>query len=104
MIGYFLAILELVREKLVLIEQVAGPGSFYMLKALTEEPAEKAVKEAMMTFADDSANNQPADTQPQQQNPVPIEELPPKRELNELLAEEQNDDESGEIDQEKIII
>ncbi|MDD5011029.1 MAG: segregation/condensation protein A [Phycisphaerae bacterium] len=48
MIGLFLAVLELVREKLVTAEQAKLQMPIY-LRALTEEPAEQAVHNAMLT-------------------------------------------------------
>ena len=48
MIGLFLALLELIREKLVWIEQPKDSKAIY-LRPLTEEPAEQAVKNAIFT-------------------------------------------------------
>ncbi|MHC4338065.1 MAG: segregation and condensation protein A [Planctomycetota bacterium] len=50
MIGLFLALLELVREKLVWSKQPKPLASIY-LKALTEEPAEEAVQNAILAAA-----------------------------------------------------
>jgi hypothetical protein len=52
MIGLFLAVLELVREKLVTAEQ-AKPQMPIYLRALTEEPAEQAVQNAMLASTDE---------------------------------------------------
>ena len=46
-IGLFLALLELIREKLVWAEQEKDKGSLF-LKSLTEEPAEQAVQNAIV--------------------------------------------------------
>jgi len=48
MVGLFLGVLELVREKLITAEQ-AKPGMPIYLRAVTDQPAEKAVHEAMMS-------------------------------------------------------
>jgi segregation and condensation protein A len=46
MIGLFLAMLELIRDRLIWAEQPQSPGPIY-LKSLTEVPAEQAVQEAI---------------------------------------------------------
>jgi segregation and condensation protein A len=51
MIGLFLALLELIREKLVWAEQAASSKSIY-LRALTGEPAEEAVRNAVLAAAE----------------------------------------------------
>ena len=89
MIGLFLAMLELIREKLIWAEQSADSRIF--VRSLTEEPAEQAVQKAILVTEDDydesvegvpSASSGQAppsnrgletrDTQP----PIPIAELP----------------------------
>jgi segregation and condensation protein A len=50
LLGLFLGLLELVREKLITAEQEKTLGSIY-LKALSDVPAEQAVKEAMLATA-----------------------------------------------------
>jgi segregation and condensation protein A len=74
MIGLFLALLELIREKLIWAEQAASGAIF--LRPLTDEPAEQAVQKAILDFETDGN----AFTQAQQQDspPVPISELPSK--------------------------
>ena len=47
LLGLFLGLLELVRENLITAEQEKTLGSIY-IKALTDVPAEQAVKEAML--------------------------------------------------------
>jgi segregation and condensation protein A len=72
MIGLFLAILELIREKLVGAEQ---EGASIKLRALTEENAEQAVQKAIFTLAEAEngrANRMEAPEKP----PIPIAELP----------------------------
>jgi len=71
MIGLFLALLELIRAKLVWAEQPespsaalgAGPADIY-LRSLTDEPAEEIVPKAIFAAAEPT--------------PIPIAELPPK--------------------------
>jgi len=47
MVGHFLAILELIREKLISVEQPT-PATIY-LRSMTEEPAEQAVQNAIFS-------------------------------------------------------
>jgi segregation and condensation protein A len=47
LVGLFLAILELIREQLIFAEQQQTAGQIY-LRALTQAPAEEAVRKAMM--------------------------------------------------------
>jgi len=74
MIALFLALLELIRERLVWAKQPKPLASIY-LKALTDEPAEQAVQKAIIAAA---AESQPAQTQQQERPPIPVTQLPPK--------------------------
>lgn len=77
MVGLFLALLELIREKLIWVEQPAN-GAIY-LRSLTEEPAEQAVQKAILaavTGGDESAQASP---------PIPISEVPPKDKTHVLF-------------------
>jgi segregation and condensation protein A len=75
LIGLFLAILELIREQLISVEQQQTAGQIY-LRALTQMPAEEAVRKAMMEIEAASEANQQAEAQQQEQPPVPIVEIP----------------------------
>ncbi|MCJ7693035.1 MAG: segregation/condensation protein A, partial [Sedimentisphaerales bacterium] len=77
MVGLFMALLELVRDKLVSIEQPRASETIH-LKALTEEPAEQAVQKAILSTAE--ANDQPPAQAQQKQGelPIPIEQVPAK--------------------------
>ena len=77
MIGLFLALLELVRERLVHAEQAKPFESIY-LKALTEEPAEQAVHNAIMAAEAEVKPAESAASEKQEQPVVPITELPPQ--------------------------
>jgi hypothetical protein len=84
MVGLFLALLELIREKLVWVEQPI-PSSIY-IRPLTDEPAEQAVQEAILAVeTKDSESNQPEQKQP----PIPITEIPPTQ--GEKAVNEQYD-------------
>lgn len=79
MIGLFLAMLELIRNKLIWAEQPDADGPIY-LKPLTSEPAEEAVHNAI--YASPEAMEQaPQETQDAEQTsraPVPIVDVPAK--------------------------
>ena len=79
LVGLFLAMLELIRDKLVWAEQQEPSMQIY-LKALTDEPAEQAVQKAII-----SAENEiePASNE-QKQPQIPISEIPAKSESVDL--------------------
>ncbi len=63
MVGMFLALLELIRESLIWVEQADGSEHLFV-KALTDEPAEQAVQKAIMNnavAAEESPDHIPAD-------------------------------------------
>ena len=83
MIGLFLAMLELIREKLIWAEQSADSKIY--VRPLTDEPAERAVQKAILATEADyderpegvppsNRGLEARDTQP----PIPIAELPAK--------------------------
>jgi len=69
LVGLFLAMLELIREKLIWAEQSAESTIF--IRALTDEPAEQAVQKAIVAGEDD---REESGAQPS----IPIAELPGK--------------------------
>jgi segregation and condensation protein A len=72
MIGLFLALLELIREKLVSIDQPT-PSTIY-IRPLTEEPAEQAVQEAILAV---DINDSESTRLEQSEPPIPISEISP---------------------------
>jgi segregation and condensation protein A len=68
LVGMFLALLELVREKLIWAEQNDHFDSIY-LRALTEEPPEKVVRQAIAQAERAGEQEQP------QKAPIPIKEI-----------------------------
>jgi segregation and condensation protein A len=78
MIGLFLAILELVREKLITAEQSDVAGAIY-LRALTDEPAEEAVHKAILT----TVNGESSEIDDPQQPRIHIEELAAQEQLRQ---------------------
>ena len=77
MIGLFLALLELIREKLVWVEQPESSAQLY-LRPLTDKPAEEAVQKAILATSAETNKERPAQTRQQRQPPIPIAELPPE--------------------------
>ncbi len=75
LIGMFLALLELVRNKLITAEQDDHGGAIY-LRAITDEPAQQAVKNAIMMneqerlAAEASRQSQEYTDEPTQEHPV----------------------------------
>jgi len=86
MIGLFLALLELIRERLVWAKQPKPLASIY-LRPLTDEPAEQAVQNAMLATAAESQPSQPAETQQRKEPPIPITELSPKTKPSASIEE-----------------
>jgi len=74
MVGLFLALLELIREKLVWAKQPKSSAAIY-LRPLTDEPAELAVRKAIEAS---DAKAEPRQSSQTQQPPIPIAELSPK--------------------------
>lgn len=87
MAGLFLALLELIREKLVWVEQPI-PSSIYV-RALTDEPAEQAVQAAILNI--DAKDTESAKSSSQNQPPIAISELPPKHEPETSKDKEQKE-------------
>lgn len=84
MVGLFLALLELIREKLIWAEQEEEKGSRIYLKALTDVPAEEAVENAIiartqMLSEEEIQQQEKQERQEIKRAEIPIEELPPKK-------------------------
>ncbi len=75
MVGLFLGLLELVRGKLVSAEQPASASAIY-LRALTDEPAEQAVRNAILAVAEADNSQNPPETRQRREPAIPISELP----------------------------
>ena len=107
MVGLFLAVLELVREKLITAEQAKAGMPIY-LRALTDEPAEQAVSNAIFMQTEQKAaeeNNQlkaaiPIETiedkQPGVEPAVPIKEIEAESSVDIPLQVEQQQDVNDE--------
>lgn len=81
-IGLFLAILELIRSQLVWAEQNLEMGKI-SLRALTDVPAEEAVRKAIMEIEADEAASQTTTPQEQQITTSTPEELPVEPDLTD---------------------
>ena len=80
MIGLFLALLEMIREKLAWAEQPASSPSIYV-RALTAEPAEQAVRNAILAAEAEGRKSPEAPAQEAAADvPIAISELPAKTE------------------------
>lgn len=77
MLGLFLALLELIREKLVQVEQERSSGGLH-LRSLTDEPAEQAVQKAILAAVAETNNQQSSQTQKPKKPPIAISEVPAK--------------------------
>ena len=89
MIGLFLALLELIREKLVWAEAAeSGTPSQLYLRALTDEPAEQAVEKAIIAVGGAISDNT-AQVEQRRQPPILINELPPKRRQSASLDKQE---------------
>ena len=75
MIGLFLALLELIREELVWVEQPKSSTDLY-LRALTDEPADQAVQKAIL--AAETRDQQPLKPEEKKKTPIPIAEVQPR--------------------------
>jgi segregation and condensation protein A len=76
MVGLFLAMLELIRDRLIWAEQPENSTQIYV-RALTDEPPEQAVQRAIMAVGEPE-NGPRQESEPSQTLPIPIVELPPK--------------------------
>jgi len=81
MIGLFLALLELIREKLIWAEQPTT-GSIF-LRSLTDVPAEQAVQRAIL--AAEGSGEEALQAEQQDSSPIPISELPAKNETADIF-------------------
>jgi segregation and condensation protein A len=92
MVGLFLAMLELIRDRLIWAEQAENSSQIY-LRALTDEPPEQAVQRAIMAVEAEYGPKEEAE--PAHTPPIPIVELPAQATAQ---TGEQEDDEDVEPD------
>jgi segregation and condensation protein A len=87
MVGLFLAMLELIRDRLIWAEQPENSTQIYV-RALTDEPPEQAVQRAIMAVGEPE-NGPRQESEPSQTLPIPIVELPPKPGVQSREREDQ---------------
>jgi segregation and condensation protein A len=88
LVGLFLAILELTRSQLISAEQAPGNAGIY-LRATTDEPAETAVRKAILKVESEVAAAQETQTTEQKEElPIPIVEIPAAEPIEEETFEE----------------
>jgi len=88
LVGMFLALLELIRDKLAWAEQPDGSSTIFV-KALTEEPAEQAVQKAILAPVEVQEQTK-VEKQASQQPPIPIVEIPPENDAADNAPEYEN--------------
>jgi hypothetical protein len=91
MVGLFLAMLELIRDKLIWAEQPENSSQIYV-RSLTDEPPEQAVQRAIMAVGEAENGVQQEVAPPPQTPPIPIVELPPKPRVQAQEPEDQEED------------
>ena len=95
MVGHFLAILELIREKLISVEQPT-PSTIY-LRSMTEEPAEEAVQNAIFSTEEERESRMESyDAEYVEEPTIPIVSVEPSKqdesdEISELDMEDEED-------------
>lgn len=119
LMGLFLALLELIRDRLIWVDQAGTLGAIY-LRALTDEPAEKAVQDAIYASIDLESEDKagPVGQKPSEESKgsdsgqvrgaaIPIQELPTREaasgakvddELTEVKRNDAGDGDWGESD------
>jgi segregation and condensation protein A len=100
MVGVFLAILELIRDKLIWAEQEESNSQIF-LRALTDEPAEEAVRRAIMAVGEAEAEQAQAQAEEEtaQTPPIPIVEIPASSRTR-ADSDEEEEDEEFDLDEE----
>jgi segregation and condensation protein A len=97
MVGIFLAMLELIRDKLVWAEQGENSSQIYM-RALTDEPAEQAVQRAIMAVGEVEPEAS-AQAEAPHTPPIPIVELPAKP-RSQAAEDDEDTEEDLDIEEE----
>jgi segregation and condensation protein A len=96
MVGLFLGVLELIRDKLVWAEQGDNTPQIY-LRALTDEPAEQAVQRAIMAVGDQQDILAEPPTEASPRPPIPIVEIPAPARAEADAQEESPDERQDEV-------
>lgn len=94
MVGLLLALLELIRDQLIWVEQSKQLAPI-MIRALTDEPAEQAVQRTIVSVPDSHDLESPPDHKP----PIPVQELPAKDRPSILSPDHNSASESNNTSQ-----
>lgn len=101
MVGLFLAMLELIRDKLIWAEQPENSSQIYV-RSLTDEPAEQAVQRAIMAVGE--VQDTPAEQAvPPHTPPIPIVELPPQPSARTQEQEDRDVEEDAADDDDLVL-
>jgi segregation and condensation protein A len=88
LVGLFLAMLELIRDKLIWAEQPENSSQIYV-RSLTDEPPEQAVQRAIMAVGETENGARQEVAEPPPTPPIPIVELPPKSSIQTREPQDQ---------------
>jgi len=97
MAGLFLALLELIRAELIWAEQRSADSPIY-LRALTDEPAEIAVRNAIISVAEADSDRGPTGLEQSGRPGIPISEIPPASKPAVLPAKPRQDSSSNIVE------
>ena len=84
MVTLFLALLELIRDQLIWVEQ-SKQSEPILVRTLTDEPAEQAVQRTILSAHD----SEESETDPDRKPPIPVQELPAENRPS-ILSPERN--------------
>ena len=94
MVGLFLALLELIRDQLIWVEQSKQLEPI-LVRALTDEPAEQAVQRTILSGPVSEESGSPPVYEP----PIPVQELPAKDRPSILSPDQRSASESNNASQ-----
>jgi segregation and condensation protein A len=89
LVSMFLALLELIRDKLAWAEQPEDSETIFV-KALTDEPAEQAVQKAILSSVEVQQQTEVEKQTPSREPPIPIAEIPPENHTTDNAPEYEN--------------
>jgi len=94
MVSLFLALLELIRDQLIWVEQ-SKQSEPILVRALTDEPAEQAVQRTILSGPVSEESGSPPAYEP----PIPVQELPAKDRPSILSPDQRSASESNNASQ-----
>jgi len=102
LVGLFLAMLELIRDRLIWAEQPENSSQIYV-RSLTDEPPEQAVQRAIMAVGEVENGAKQEVAQPPQTPPIPIVELPPRPSVQIQEADRDTDLDAAAADDDLVL-